>query len=254
MGGLSLREVLIIQPPRIDDNPLRILIDPTIIIIPIQRLDQSVIGKARKIIIGQLLRIRLASDEILQTAQPIRPPDTLSATNSIERHDTVVQTHADELVRCVCGIVTVLRWVVVRPMLTNGDRVLISAADDFCDELCAERSDLRHSPVSLGVGWVVRQAWRFVEVVDAHCCQDGDDDVVVGEVGVEGSVEREVLGVVGEGAVDAAVARGDVLVGQAGEEFLEVAETLRAACGIAVAIVVCDTSAGVHWPRTKDIQ
>jgi hypothetical protein len=42
----------------------------------------------------------------------------------------------------------------------------------------------------------------------------------VGKVCVEGAVEREVLGVVCEGAVDAAVAGRDVLVCQAGEEFL----------------------------------
>lgn len=247
-------QILIIQPARIDDNPLRILINPTIIIIPIQRLDQSVIGEAREIIVGQLLRIRLAGDKILQTAQPIRPSDTFSTTNCVERHDTIVQTHADELVGCVCRIVAVLRWVVLSPMLVDGDRVLISAADDFCDEFCAERSDFGHSPVSLGVGWVVRQAWRLVKVVDAHSCQDGDDDVVVGEVGVEGSVEREVLGVVGERAIDAAVACGDVLVCQAGEEFLEVAETLRAACGIAIAVVVCITLAGCCGLRPRNIQ
>lgn len=93
-----------------------------------------------------------------------------------------------------------------------------------------------------------------MEVVDAHCCQDGDDDVVVGEVGVEGSVEREVLGVVGEGAVDAAVACGDVLVGQAGEEFLEVAETLRATSGVAITVVVCDSLAGCCELGSRNIQ
>jgi hypothetical protein len=53
----------------------------------------------------------------------------------------------------------------------------------------------------------------FVEVVDAHCRQHRDDDIVVGEICVEGTVEREVFGVVCEGAVDAAVAGRDVLVG-----------------------------------------
>jgi hypothetical protein len=67
--------------------------------------------------------------------------------------------------------------------------------------------------VSLWVGREVGQAGVFVEVVDAHCCQHGDDDIVVGEVCVEGATEGEVLRVVCERAVDAAVAGRDVLVG-----------------------------------------
>lgn len=63
----------------------------------------------------------------------------------------------------------------------------------------------------------------LAEVVDTQSRQDRDQDVVVGEVGVEGPAEREVLAVGGEGAVDAAVAGCDVLVCQAGEEFLDVA-------------------------------
>ena len=41
----------------------------------------------------------------------------------------------------------------------------------------------------------------------------------MGEVSVERSVEWEVLRVVGDGAVDTAVAAGDVLLGEASEEL-----------------------------------
>ena len=67
--------------------------------------------------------------------------------------------------------------------------------------------------MSLWVGREGGEAGVFVEVIDAHGCEHGDDDVVVGEVCVERAVEGEVVGVVCEGAVDAAVAGGDVLVG-----------------------------------------
>ena len=59
-----------------------------------------------------------------------------------------------------------------------------------------------------------------MEVVDAHCGQDGDDDVVVGEVCIERTAQWEVCCVVRDGAVDTAFAFEYVLVVQAGEEFL----------------------------------
>jgi hypothetical protein len=74
--------------------------------------------------------------------------------------------------------------------------------------------------VSFRIGRELGEIRVLVEVIDAHRGEDGDDDVVMGEVCVEGTAEREVLRIVGEGAVDAAVARSDVLVVEAGEEFL----------------------------------
>jgi hypothetical protein len=60
----------------------------------------------------------------------------------------------------------------------------------------------------------------------------------VGEVGVERAVEGEVSGVVGDGAVDGAVGDGDVFLCEAGEKFLEVADSLGASCWVTVAVVV----------------
>jgi hypothetical protein len=60
----------------------------------------------------------------------------------------------------------------------------------------------------------------------------------VGEVGVEGAAEGELGGVVVEGGVDGGVGGGDVLVLEAGEEFLQVADALGAAGGVAEGVVV----------------
>lgn len=77
-----------------------------------------------------------------------------------------------------------------------------------------------------------------MEVVQGHGGQGGDDDVVVGEVCIEGAAEREVGGVVVEGGVDGAVGDGDVFVLETGEEFLHVADALGAAGGVAVGVIV----------------
>lgn len=93
-----------------------------------------------------------------------------------------------------------------------------------------------------------------MEVIDAHCSEDGDYYVVVSEVGVERSAKREIVGVVGERAVNAAVTCSDVLVIQAGKQLLEVAETLCAAGWIAKAIVVYTRLAGCLQGATVDLQ
>ena len=64
------------------------------------------------------------------------------------------------------------------------------------------------------------EVWMLVPVVDTHCRQNGDDDIVVGKVCVEGTAQWEVGCVVCDGTVDAAVAFEYVLIVQAGKEFL----------------------------------
>jgi hypothetical protein len=60
----------------------------------------------------------------------------------------------------------------------------------------------------------------------------------VGEVGVEGLAEGEVGWVVIDCVVYRTVGGGYVDVGEAGDEFLEVADSLGTAGGVAVAVVV----------------
>jgi hypothetical protein len=74
--------------------------------------------------------------------------------------------------------------------------------------------------VPLGVRRELREVGMFAVVVDAHSCQNRDDDVVVGEVCVKWTTQWEVCCVVRDRAVDAAVAFENVLVVQAGEKFL----------------------------------
>ena len=72
----------------------------------------------------------------------------------------------------------------------------------------------------LGVGRELREVGVLMPVVNTHCRQDRDDDVVVGEVCIERTAQWEVCCVVRDGAVDTAFAFEYVLVVQAGEEFL----------------------------------
>jgi len=92
--------------------------------------------------------------------------------------------------------------------------------------------------VAVWVRWVLLEVGVLAEVVYGHGGEHGDDDVVVGEVGVERASEGEVGGVVGEGAVDGAVGARDVLVGQASEQLLLVAQSLSAAGRATKGIVI----------------
>ena len=58
------------------------------------------------------------------------------------------------------------------------------------------------------------------------------------EVCIEGPAEREVGGVVVDGVVDGRVRGGEVLVLEAREEFLQVANTLGAASRVAEGVVI----------------
>lgn len=187
---------------------------------PVQRLNKSIVREARIVIIRQLLGISLASNKIVQAAQSIRAASALTSADSIERHDAIVQAHANELVRGVRLVVAVLLGVVVDSAIVNSSWVWLGTTDDFCDKLGAEGCDSGHTPVPVGVGRELREVGMLVVVIDAHCGEDRDDDVVVGEVCVERTAQWEVCCVVRDGAVDAAVALEYVLVVQAGEELL----------------------------------
>ena len=130
-------------------------------------------------------------------------------------------------------------------MIVNSHWISISAAYDFSDKPSAKRSQVREDEVPVRIRWVLGETGMLAEVVDAHGREHRDQDVVVREIGVEWAAERKVLGIVREGAVDAAVAAGDVLVGQTGEELLEIAKSLRAAGWTAEAVVVCISSVQV---------
>ena len=88
------------------------------------RILKRIIPKTCKIIITQLIRIRLACYEITERTHPIRPPiRTSTPADGVEREDTIIQTHADEFVSRVCRAVAVLRGVVLCSMRLYGVRV-----------------------------------------------------------------------------------------------------------------------------------
>lgn len=64
----------------------------------------------------------------------------------------------------------------------------------------------------------------FCELGEAKSCEDGYDIGVVGEVEVEGLVEREGLGIVVEGGVDLGARVAEGVVFEAGHDFLLVAD------------------------------
>lgn len=202
---------------------MSLLINPAIVVIAVQWVNQSVVGEACKVIVGQLLGISLRGNKIFQTAQSVCTTPALAAANRVQGHDAIVQTHPNELVRCIGLIVAVLRRIVERPAIVDSSWFGISAADHLGHQLSTKGSNPGHAPVPLGVRWELRQIGVLMVVVDAHRCEHGYDNVVMGEVRVEWAAKRKVLSVVCEGAVHAAVTGRDVLVIQASKKLLEVA-------------------------------
>jgi hypothetical protein len=97
---------------------------------------------------------------------------------------------------------------------------------------------MREDKFPVRIWWVLSQRGRIFDVVQRQRSQRRNNDVVVGEVGVDLLVEREGLVIVIVGAVDGGVGGRDVLVLQAGKQFLSVADALGAAGRIAVGIVI----------------
>lgn len=149
--------------------------------------------------------------------------------------------------RRIRSVIAILTRRILNAVLLDSLGVRGGTANLLGDEICAKGSQLGQLEATLGAGRVLGQAGGVFEVVHGQRGEDGDDDVVVGEVGVDLLVEGEVVLVVVEGGVDGGVGGGDVLEFEAGEEFLEVTYALGAAGGIAVAVVevVCDVSTEV---------
>lgn len=99
--------------------------------------------------------------------------------------------------------------------------------------------------VECAVGWsVAHVGWEaarsVLEVVESQSGHDGDDDIVMRHVHVEGLVEWELGGVVVVGVVDAGVAGVDQLGLQTRREFLHVADTLGTTSGRAETVVAVE--------------
>lgn len=218
--------------------------DSTIVINRRLRIRNSVISKASILIIAQLESIFLTLNKRTQLTKSILATTAASTTNAAQRQHTIVKTHTDKLVRRIGRAVPVLTRSILNAVLLHSLGLCGGTANLLGDEIGAKGSQLRQLEATLGAGRVLGQTGGIFEVVHRQSGQDGDDDVVVGEVGVDLLVEGEVVLVVVKGGVDGGVGGGDVLELETGEEFLEVADALGAAGGIAVAVVevVCDVS------------
>jgi hypothetical protein len=94
--------------------------DRSIIVLTMVGILDGVISKAGEVVIRQGVSLRLALQEAGHGAHPICSLTASSTTNVRERQDAIVYTHAEELVRCICGVVAILCWVVLRAVLGNG--------------------------------------------------------------------------------------------------------------------------------------
>lgn len=122
--------------------------------------------------------------------------------------------------RRIRSAITVLPRRILNAMLLHSLGLSGGTANLLGDEVGAKGSQLRQLKATLGAGRVLGQTGGIFEVVHREGGEDGDDDVVVGEVWVDLLVEGERVLVVVESGVDGGVGGGDVLEFETGEEFL----------------------------------
>jgi len=92
--------------------------------------------------------------------------------------------------------------------------------------------------MSIWVGRELSQAWWITEVIHRQCSQDGDDDIVMGEIGVEWLICWESQDVVVNGVIDWSVGASDQSVIQSCEKFLHPAYALGTTSRIAIGVIV----------------
>jgi len=90
-------------------------------------------------------------------------------------------------------------------VIHDRSRVCGCAANDFGYEATAEGDKAREDKVAVGIWWELSERWRISDVVQRHGGHDRDDDIVVCEIGIEGRVEWEVVGIIVYCAVDGGV-------------------------------------------------
>ena len=113
-----------------------------------------------------------------------------------------------------------------------------SATDHFGNKAGGEWSQIRKNEVAHWVWWVLCGGEGLVEVVHGEGSEDGDDNIVVGEIGVDFLAKREVGGGGVIGAIDGSVGCCDVLVLKASKEFLHVANALGSASRVAEGVII----------------
>lgn len=213
-------------------------VNSTIVIIAIGGVDNGPIAETSIVVVAQCVRVVLAGNKLIQSTHTIDASLASASSQSVQRQDTVVQTHANELVGCVGWVVAILSGVVLNTLLVHSSRVGVGAANDFSNKVTTERCHLGQVEVAVRVRRVLGQTGSLAEVVQRHGSHDTDDDIIVSKVGIEGTIEREVLGVVGDSAVHRAVGHSDVLVCKTGEELLQVANTLGSTSWVAIAVII----------------
>lgn len=138
-----------------------------------------VVGKASILVVGQLVRILLTRQELIQWAKAIGTAVTRTAPNGIERENPVVQADADELVRGRLRVVSVLPGIILRAGLLDCQRVRAGAANGFRDQPASERSQVRKHESPVRVWWIPRERWRITEIVEGEGGKGRDDDVIL---------------------------------------------------------------------------
>ena len=113
--------------------------DCPVIVLPLaSNVIDCEVPKAGEVVVTQRKRPLLALQEAAHCAHAVDPAIASTTTDGIQRQDTVVQPHANELVGRIAGIVAVLRGIVLCPVVLHRRRIGTGAADDFSNKAAGE--------------------------------------------------------------------------------------------------------------------
>ena len=213
------------------------VVDRAIVVVTVCEIDDRVVTETSILVVGLLFGGLLTGQEVGHSTETVTA-SAVRVTEGVEWKNTIVQAHADELVSCVVGVVAILTWVVLSAMVCDRCWVGTGASNDLSNQTTSKGSQMRENEVTAWVWRSLVEVCCFAEVVKRHGSHDGNDDIVVSKVCVEWTAEREVGGIICQRAVDGAVGDSDVLIRQASNEFLEIANTLSPSGGLTVTVIV----------------
>lgn len=94
----------------------------SVVVVPIKRRNDRPVPETGIIVITQRISRLLTIQELGERTQPIRPTKTVSTPDRIQRQDTVIQPHTDELIRSIGGVISILFLRILRPVSMNRSR------------------------------------------------------------------------------------------------------------------------------------
>lgn len=129
--------------------------DRPIKIEPTRDICYGVVAKASIVVVTQLIRISLRLQEVTHSTKPIGTVTTSTTSDCVEREDSIVQSHSDELVGSVVRVVAVLCGAGVCASVLDRRGIFNTTPNDLGDKFCGEGGQVTEDEVSIWIGRIL---------------------------------------------------------------------------------------------------